>query len=252
MEASLSVEIFPGSRQWTAWRGHYAAAGSTRNVEAMDLFSASNSSLLVRQEWPPFEVRDDTVAQQAGPQVQKTQTPLSPGARWLGLYGTAEEPLIDARGPLAKEGMRPSDKLIAVIIRDHQFREMRFPADEFLRKAPALRQGQHVGVEWQRDTEIKTAVAVTWGILLGNPEILREEDVVPFLQAHPLTRKRLLKWWTDKHPEAGPEVAEATLKNMNPRELQNATLLADNEAARPGGTRHQVHYQPDAELWRVR
>jgi hypothetical protein len=50
-----------------------------------------------------------------------------------------------------------------------------------------------------------------------------------------------LKWWQERHPEADALEAEAALKSMNPRELQNATLLMDNEALR----RHQPVCAPD-------
>jgi hypothetical protein len=48
----------------------------------------------------------------------------------------------------------------------------------------------------------------------------------------------------------GMREAEAALKAMNPRELQNATLLMDNEAGRPRGSQHQVSYDPFAFLFR--
>jgi hypothetical protein len=39
---------------------------------------------------------------------------------------------------------------------------------------------------------------------------------------------------------------------VNPRELQNASLLAGNRDMRPmGNRRHQVAYRPDAELSKV-
>jgi hypothetical protein len=114
-----------------------------------------------------------------------------------------------------------------------------------------LRRGQHVSIEWERAGELKTGVAIVWGILLGKPEALDEADCVPYLGAHPTTRRRLLQWWQGHHPEAGPELAEAALKAMNPRELLDATLLADNEAARTMGGRHQVAFDPFASAWKI-
>jgi hypothetical protein len=87
--------------------------------------------------------------------------------------------------------MRPSDTLLAVTTReaDLPFRETRWTAADFLRKAPALRKGQHVTVEWQRGTEMKVAVAIVYGVLVGKPEVLREENVVPFMLAHATPRR---------------------------------------------------------------
>jgi hypothetical protein len=246
------VIVRPDTPQWGAWREDRLSRGDQEGVAFMDRCAAAGRSIWVKSEWPSEQARH-TAEAAAGQTSARKATPLSEGARWLGLYGSVEEPLIDARGPLKKAGVRPSDRLEAVTTRDDQplFRETRWRADDFLCSGPALRMGQHVRVEWSRDTETKIARAITYGVLLGRPDPLREEDCVPFLQAHSLTRKRLLRWWMDKHPEASTEIAEAALRSMNPRELQNATLLADNEDQRTGGNRHQVHYQPDAELWKI-
>jgi hypothetical protein len=217
----------------------------------MDKAAAAGRAMRVPKPFPTEESRERA---EATGEPRKASHPLSEGAKWLGLYGSVEEPLLDARGALAKAGMRPSDKLLAVTTREAglPFRETRWIVDRFLRESPALRVGQHVTIELQRDTETKVMVAITYGVLLGKPEALREADVVPFALAHPLTRKSLLKWWIERHPEAGEQEAEAALRSMNPRELQNATLLMDNDVARPMGNRHQVDYRSDAELWRVR
>jgi hypothetical protein len=242
--------VNPGSPQWLAWREFLEAKGQFEFVARMDKAFAARMAIRFPKEWPT-ETAKEKATEDIG--TARARTPLSEGARWLGLYGDAETPLIDANSPLVKIGVRPSDKLVAVTTRQAEppLRETRWIAADFLRKAPALRRGQHVSIEWERAGELKTGVAIVWGILLGKPELLLEEDCVPFLKAHPLTRKHLLRWWMERHPEA-PELAEAALKAMNPRELLDATLLADNEAARPMGGRHQVSYRPDAELWKIR
>jgi hypothetical protein len=232
------VTINPGSAQWLAWRDFLQAKGQTELVARLDKAAAANQAMKVSRKWPTDSARQQ--AESAAQSPRKASTPLSDGARWLGLYGSAEEPLIDAHSPLVKAGLRPSDLLLAVTTREAEFpfRETRWPAADFLRKAPALRVGQHVTVEWQRGTETKVAVAIVYGILLGKPEVLREDAVVPFLQAHPITRKSLIRWWVERTLGADEREAEAALRAMNPRELQNATLLMDNEALRPMGNRH--------------
>jgi hypothetical protein len=252
MSSDSSVIEYP-SPQWTAWREHLAALGDHAELLArMGKAAAAGRPMRVPKPFPTEESR--LRAEAAASVPRRVATPLSEGARWLGLYGSAEEPLIDARGPLVKAGMRPSDKLVAVTTRgaDLPFRETRWRADGFLRKAPALRVGQHVTCEWQRDTELKVAVAITYGVLAGRPEVLREADVIPFTRASPITRKQLVRWWVERHPEGGGErEAEAALRSMNPRELQNATLLMDNEAAQPVGNRHSVSYDPFAAAWKL-
>jgi hypothetical protein len=245
------VTINPNTPQWLAWHEYLEAKGQTELVARMDKAASANQPMRVPKEYPTDSARQR--AETAANEPRKASTPLSDGARWLGLYGSAEEPLIDAHSPLVKAGLRPSDQLLAVTTREAElpFRETRWPAADFFRKAPALRVGQHVTVEWQRGTETKVAVAIVYGILLGKPEVLREDAVVPFLQAHPITRKSLIRWWVERILGADEREAEAALRAMNPRELQNATLLMDNEALRPMGNRHQVSYDPYASSWKV-
>lgn len=66
-----------------------------------------------------------------------------------------------------------------------------------------------------------------------------------------LPQKRLIKWRTERHPEAGEEVTEAALRAMNPRELQNATLLTGNEEVRPTDNRQQSACDPFAAAWKL-
>jgi hypothetical protein len=257
MPSSDRVSISPvtDAAQWRAWREFLISAGRTEIVARLDRAKAAGRAMKVPAAWPPTAAGDEARRKPSeGAGAAKQQTPLSLGASWLGFYNTAEAPRLDANGALAKAGLRPSDKLIAITTRREPplIREIRWAAADFLRAAPALRRGQHVDVEFERAGELKTAVAIVWGILIGVPEVLTEEACTPYLQAHPLTRKHLLKWWTEQHLEAEPELAEAALKAMSPRELQNAVLMADNAAAQPMGGRHQVNYRPDAELWRIR
>jgi hypothetical protein len=249
---SEQVVIQPNTQQWLAWRDYLHAKGQAELVARMDKVSAAGQAMRVVREYPTEESRQKAEAAAQSP--RKASTPLSEGAKWLGLYGSAEEPLIDADSPLAKCGMRPSDKLIAVTTRPATPPpiDTRWPARDFLRDCPALRVGQHVTVEFQRDTETKVAIAISYGALRGKPDVLREEDCIPFLRAHPSTKKSLIRWWMSRHPELGEDVAAAALRDMNSRELQNATLMMDNEAMRPGGGQHQVEYRPDRELWKVR
>jgi hypothetical protein len=247
------IVIEPGTPQWDSWRQHLTALGGREELVArMDLHAAAGKAMRTPAEWPSEEARER--AEAAASEPRRVSTPLSEGAKWLGLYGSVEEPLIDARGPLVKAGMRPSDKLLFVVTRsaDLPFRETRWRAEDFLRRAPALRVGQHVTVEWQRGSEMKVAVAISYGVLGGKPEVLREADVVPFMLAHPLTRKSLVRWWMERQPEAGLQEAEAALRAMNPRELQNATLLMDNSSAQSGGNRHQVNFDPFRSLFGAR
>jgi hypothetical protein len=253
MSAEQAI-IRPGTQQWAAWRADRVKVGDKHGVEFMDKAAAAGKQMRVRREWPSDESRQRAAAEAAEP--RRASTGLSDGSRWLGVYGSVEEPLLDARGSLTKAGVRPSDTLIAVTTReaDLPFKETRWKWDHFLRTAPALRVGQHVTVEFQRATEMKVVVAIARGILLGRPEPLREADIIPFSMAHPLIRKRLIAWWMEQHPEigaleTGAQEAEVALKAMNPRELLNATQLMDNEHARPMGNRHQVNYDPFASLW---
>lgn len=94
--------------------------------------------------------------------------------------------------------------------------------------------------------------AIARGVIIGRPEAMREADVIAFCWLIHLLGKRLPKWRMERHPEADQREAEAALRAMNPRELHNATLLMDNEEARPMGNRHQVAYNPHAELWKLR
>jgi hypothetical protein len=245
------VLIQPGSQQWAAWREWLLARGGQEDLIArLDKAAAAGTPMRTIREWPTDEAREKADA--AAAQPRKASTPLSEGAKWLGLYGSAEEPLLDAYSPLVKAGVRPSDTLLAVTTRsaDRPFRETRWKAGDFLRKAPELRRGQHVMVEFQRGSEVKFVTAITHGPFVGKPDPLREENVIPFMLAHPLTRKSLIKWWIERTPHADEREAEAALRAMNPRELQNAVLLCDNDAARPMGNRHMVSYDPFASLFR--
>jgi hypothetical protein len=252
--------IHPNTDQWRAWRDDRVRAGDKHGVEFMDKAAAAGKSMRVRREFPSDEARQ--LAEQAASEPRRASTGLSEGGKWLGLHGSAEEPLLDARSALTKAGVRPSDQLIAVTTREGElpFKETRWKIDEFLRKAPALRVGQHVSVEFQRGTEMKVVVAITHGKLLGPPELLREADVIPFMLAHPLTRKSLIAWWIERNPEfqdsdrpeVGRQEAEAALKVMSARELQNATLLMDMESGRPRFNQHQVNYDPYAECFKRR
>jgi hypothetical protein len=247
------IVIQPGSAQWQAWREYLQAKGGMDEIVArLDLAAAAGKAIRVPKEWPTDEAQQNAAAAAAAGQARKAYAPLSDGAQWLGLYNSVDEPLIDARSTLVKAGMRPSDTLLAVTTREAElpFRETRWKAEDFLRKAPALRAGQHVTVEWQRGTEMKVAVAIAYGMLLGKPEALQENDVVPFMKAHPLTRKALVKWWIERTTGADEREADAALKSMNARELQNATLLMDNEAASPMGNHHLVEHNPFSPLWK--
>jgi hypothetical protein len=249
--------ITPGSQQWAAWRADRVRVGDKHGVEFMDKAAAAGKSMRVRRAWPSEDARQK--AEAAADEPRRASTGLSEGAKWLGLYGSVEEPKLDARGALTKAGVRPSDELLAVTTREAElpYRETRWKIAEFLRAAPALRVGQHVSVEFQRGTEVKIVVAIARGVLIGKPEPLREADIIPFMLAHPLSRKSLIAWWIEQHPElAGLETAvqeaEIALKAMSARELQNAVLLMDSQSAQPKWNRHQVSYDPYASLFQRR
>jgi hypothetical protein len=238
-------------RSGRAWIEFLTARGDKAELlTKMARCAAGGRAMKVPKEWPSDEYR-----QKAGDGAgeAKPQIPLSPGAASVGYYGSVETPLLDARGALAAARLRPSDRIVAVTPRaDPPLRQTRWTAADFLAKAPALRVGAHADIEFERNGELKTAAVIIYGVLLGKPEPLNEADCVPFLRAHALTRRHLLRWWQEQHPEAGPELAEAALRAMSSKELRDATLLMDMAAAQPMGARHQVQYRPDAELWRIR
>jgi hypothetical protein len=248
-DQATQATIRPATPQWLSWRKYLVSIGRDEIVARMDRAEAAGRAMKVPKPWPNDEARQKA---EEGAEAVRPQTPLSPGAQWLNLYGSAETPLIDARGSLAKAGLRPSDTLVAVLTRTRGPLSpgKRWPADEFMRAAPAMRVGEHVDVEFERAGELRTAVVIAYGAILGKPEELREEDCTPFLLAHPTTRRQLLSWWAGQHPEA-PELAETALKAMSPKELQQATLLMDMGNAQPAGSRHQVAYDSFAAAWKL-
>jgi hypothetical protein len=251
MTADQNV-IRPGTAPWDAWVSCLTALGNKQDLlSKMARAAAVGRSMRVPRQWPSAEAEQ---AAKEGAGGARPQTPLSAGAQWLGYFGNVEVPQLDARGALAKAGMRPSDKLIAVTRRANQplRREKRWDVVEFLKSAPALDLGEHVDVEFERGGEIKTEAVVAQGLLLGRPEALNEVDCVPFLQSDAVTRWHLLRWWQDLHPDAGPELAEEALKAMGPKELKGAVLKMDMDAVRPMGTQHRVSYDPFQSLFKVR
>jgi hypothetical protein len=168
----LSAEqtvIQPGSPQWAAWRADRVKVGDKHGVEFMDKAAAAGKSMRVRRAYPTEESRRQ--AEAAAGKPRRASTDISEGGRWPGLYGSVEEPLLDARGALTKAGVRPGDTLLAVTTREAElpFRETRWKIADFLRTAPALRMGQHLTVEFQRSTEMKVVVAIAHGKLVGRP-----------------------------------------------------------------------------------
>jgi hypothetical protein len=245
------IVIRPDTAQWRAWVEFLTARGDKAELlTKMARCATAGRAMKVPREWPSEEARQKA---EQGSGAASPQAPLSVGARWLGYYGDVAMPLLDAQGAAAKAGLRPSDRLVAVTTREDgpPRRETRWAAADFLAKAPALKIGQHAWLEFERAGELKTATAVTHGILIGKPEALTEEACTPYLQAHVLTRRHLVRWWQEQHPEAGPELAEAALKAMSPKELRDAVLLMDMAGAQPAGTKHRVQYRPDADLWRI-
>jgi hypothetical protein len=251
MTADQNV-IRPGTLEWLAWIEYLTRIGGKDDLLAkMHRAAAAGRAMKVPRTWPTPEAEQ---AAKEGAGEAKPQTPLSPGAAWLGYFGTVEAPLIDARGALAKAGVRPSDKLLNLTTKEDgpPRRETRWAADDFLRKAPALKPGQHVWLEFERNGELKTETAICRGTLIGPPEPLNEQDCVPFLQSDSVTRRQLLVWWQTQHPDAGPELAEEALKAMSPKELKGAVLKMDMDATRPLGTQHRVSYDPFQSLFKVR
>jgi hypothetical protein len=125
MSAEQTV-IQPGSPQWAAWRADRVKVGDKHGVEFMDKAAAAGKSMRVRRAYPTEESRQQ--AEAAATEPRRASTDISEGARWLGLYGSMEEPLLDARGALTKAGVRPSDTLLAVTTREAELPSLDRPS----------------------------------------------------------------------------------------------------------------------------